>query len=138
VRFIDTLDEACTNADDQIMLVRHRSGDRIMIEHGCLERTADFLSDQRRATDFVETAAGRTANNVQFAHSALGNEGGGGPTSLWGHSLLGVEVIFDRRRDRGVVCVFSILNAGRSVCGCTKSAYMYSYMCTKFTFICIC
>jgi len=27
-------------------------------------------------------------------------------------------VIFDRRRDRGVVCVFSILNAGGSVCGC--------------------
>ena len=27
--------------------------------------------------------------------------------------------IFDRRRDhRGVVCVFSILNAGGSVCGC--------------------
>ena len=28
------------------------------------------------------------------------------------------RVIFDRRKDRGVVCVFSILNAGGSVCGC--------------------
>jgi len=27
-------------------------------------------------------------------------------------------VIFDRRKDRGVVCVFSIFNAGGSVCGC--------------------
>ena len=27
-------------------------------------------------------------------------------------------VIFDRKKDRGVVCVFSILNAGGSVCGC--------------------
>ena len=28
------------------------------------------------------------------------------------------EVIFDRRKDRGVVCVFSIFNACGSVCGC--------------------
>jgi len=28
------------------------------------------------------------------------------------------EVIFDRRKDRGVVCVFSIFNAYGSVCGC--------------------
>ena len=27
-------------------------------------------------------------------------------------------VIFDRRKDRGVVCVFSVFNAGGSVCGC--------------------
>ena len=30
VRSIDKLDEACTNADDRMMLVRHRSGDRVM------------------------------------------------------------------------------------------------------------
>jgi len=30
VQTIDKLDEACTNADDRMMLVRHRSGDRIM------------------------------------------------------------------------------------------------------------
>ena len=30
VRPIDKLDEACTNADDRTMLVRHRSGDRVM------------------------------------------------------------------------------------------------------------
>jgi len=28
LRTIDKLDEACTNADDQMMLVQHRSGDR--------------------------------------------------------------------------------------------------------------
>jgi len=30
VRPIDKLDEACTNADDWMMLVQHRSGDRVM------------------------------------------------------------------------------------------------------------
>jgi len=30
VQTINNLDEACTNADDRIMLVRHRSGDRVM------------------------------------------------------------------------------------------------------------
>jgi len=30
VRTTDNLDEACTNADDRTMLVRHRSGDRVM------------------------------------------------------------------------------------------------------------
>jgi len=34
VRSIDKLDEACTNADDQMMLVRHCSGDRIMRQRG--------------------------------------------------------------------------------------------------------
>jgi len=28
------------------------------------------------------------------------------------------EAIFDRRKDSGVVCVFSIFNAGGSVCAC--------------------
>ena len=32
-------------------------------------------------------------------------------------SLRGV-LFFDRRKDRSVVCVFSIFNAGGSVCGC--------------------
>jgi len=30
VRQIDKLDQACTNADDWMMLVQHRSGDRVM------------------------------------------------------------------------------------------------------------
>jgi len=30
VRPIDKLDEACTNADDWMMLVQHRSGDHVM------------------------------------------------------------------------------------------------------------
>jgi len=30
VRPIDKLDEACTNTDDQILLVQHRSGDHVM------------------------------------------------------------------------------------------------------------
>ena len=34
-----------------------------------------------------------------------------------GTCCLAWGVIFDRRKDRGVVCVFSILKAGGSVCG---------------------
>ena len=35
-------------------------------------------------------------------------------------------VVFDRRKDRGVVCVFSIFNAGGSVCGC-KCVYTHTH-----------
>jgi len=48
----------------------------------------------------------------------VGERGWGGSASLWKHLLLGVGVVFDRRKDRGVVCVFSIFNAGGSVHGC--------------------
>jgi len=48
--------------------------------------------------------------------------GWGGSTRLWGHVSVAWrgELLFDRRKDtsRGVVCVFSIFNAGGSVCGC--------------------
>ena len=53
---------------------------------------------------------------VQFVSFIIGEWGWGGWTSLWELLLLGVG---DRRKDRGVVCVFSIFNAGGSVCGCT-------------------
>jgi len=33
---------------------------------------------------------------------------------------------FDRRRDRGVICVFSIINAGGSVCGC-RCVYTHTH-----------
>jgi len=52
---------------------------------------------------------------VQFVHSVLGNEGGRVQLVYEGTYCLAWGVIFDRRRDRGVVCVFSILNAGGSV-----------------------
>ena len=55
---------------------------------------------------------------MQVVHSALGNEDGGVQLVYEGTCCLAWEVIFDRRRDRGVVCVFSILNAGGSACGC--------------------
>jgi hypothetical protein len=35
-------------------------------------------------------------------------------------------VIFDRRRDRGVACVFSIFNVGGSVCGC-RCVYTHTH-----------
>jgi len=34
VRTIDKLDEACTNADDRMMLVRHRSSECVVCWHG--------------------------------------------------------------------------------------------------------
>jgi len=55
---------------------------------------------------------------VQFVHLALGNEDGGVQLVYDGTCCLALGVIFDRRKDRGVVCVFSIFNAGGSVCGC--------------------
>ena len=55
---------------------------------------------------------------VQFVHSALGNEGGGVQLVYEGTCCLAWGVIFDRRRDRGVVCVFSIFNVGGSACEC--------------------
>ena len=57
---------------------------------------------------------------VQFVHLALGNEDGGVQLVRVCESIccLAWGVIFDRRNDRGVVCVFSIFDAGGSVCGC--------------------
>jgi len=54
---------------------------------------------------------------AQFVHSALGNEGGGVQLVYEGTCCSAWGVVFDRRRDRGVVCVFSIFNGG-NVCGC--------------------
>ena len=49
---------------------------------------------------------------------SVGERQWGGSASSWGHLLFGVGVIFDRRKDRGVFCVFSIFNAGGSVREC--------------------
>ena len=54
---------------------------------------------------------------VQFVHLVLGNEGGVVQLVYESTFCLAWEVIFDRRKDRGVVCVFSICNAGGGVCG---------------------
>jgi len=55
---------------------------------------------------------------TQFVHLALGNKDGGLQLVYEGTCCLTWGAIFDRRRDRGVVCVFSIFSAGASVCGC--------------------
>jgi len=55
---------------------------------------------------------------VQFVHSALGNESGGVQLVYEGTCCLAWGLMCDRRRDKGVVCLFSIFNAGGSVCGC--------------------
>jgi len=51
-------------------------------------------------------------------HVVLGNEDGGVQLVYQSACCLAWGVIFDRRKDRGVVCVFSIINAGGSVCEC--------------------
>jgi len=58
-----------------------------------------------------------------LSHLALGIEDWGVPSNstcclAWGF-------IFDRRKDRGVVCVFSIFNAGGSIRGC-MCVYVYA------------
>jgi len=63
---------------------------------------------------------------VQFVHSALGNEDGGVQLVYQVTCCLAWGFIFDRRRDRGVVCVFSIFNAGGSVCGC-RCVYTHTH-----------
>jgi len=47
-----------------------------------------------------------------------GNEDGGVQLVYKSACCLAWGVVFDRKKDRGVVCVFSIFNAGGSVCGC--------------------
>jgi len=58
------------------------------------------------------------AHVCAFVHSALGNKDGGVQLVYEGTCCLAWEVVFDRKKDRGVICVFSIFNAGGSVCGC--------------------
>jgi len=48
---------------------------------------------------------------VQVFLSELGNKDGGVQLVYEGTCCLEWGVIFDRRKDRGVVCVFSIFNA---------------------------
>jgi len=55
---------------------------------------------------------------VQLVHLALGNDDGGVQLVYEGTCCLAWGVIFDRRKDRGVVCVFSTFKAGGSVCRC--------------------
>jgi len=55
---------------------------------------------------------------VQFVHLALGNEDGGVQLFYESTCCLAWGIIFDRRKGRSVVCVFSIFKAGGSVCGC--------------------
>ena len=50
-------------------------------------------------------------------HLALGSEDGGVQLVYESTCCLALWVVFDRRKDRGVVCVFSFFNAGWSVCG---------------------
>jgi len=57
---------------------------------------------------------------VQFIHWELGNEDGGVQLVYESTCCLAWGVIFDRRKNRGVVCVFSVFNAGGSVCGCMR------------------
>jgi len=61
-----------------------------------------------------------TACMCSLIRLALGNEDGPGGVQLVYESAccLAWGIIIDRRKDRGVVCVFSIFNAGGSVCGC--------------------
>jgi len=49
---------------------------------------------------------------------ASGNEDGGVQLVYESTCCLAWGVIFDRRKDKGVICVFSAFKVGGSVCGC--------------------
>jgi len=85
-----------------------------------------FLNRQKniRFVHWHNARCAYTLMYVQFVHSALGNESTEVQIVYKGTCSLAWEVIFDRRRDWGVVCVFSIFDAGGSVCGCR---YVYSH-----------
>jgi len=53
----------------------------------------------------------------QLVHLAFGNEDGGIQLVYNGTCCLAWGFIFDRWKDRGVVCVFSLFNTGGRVCG---------------------
>jgi len=53
-----------------------------------------------------------------LCHLALGNEDGGVQLVYKSTCCLALGIILDRRKDRGVFCVFSMFNAGESVRGC--------------------
>jgi len=56
---------------------------------------------------------------VQFVCLVMGDEDGGVQLVHESNCCLAWGVTFDRRKDRGVVCVFTIFIADESVCGCT-------------------
>ena len=64
----------------------------------------------------IDLPIGFPINNI--ISLSLGNEDGRVQLVYDSTCCLAWGVIFDRRKNRGVVCVFSIFNAGGSVCGC--------------------
>jgi len=68
VRPIDKQDEACTNADDGMVLGRHCSGVRVMHELAWI--WTDFLSDEHQETGLVETRDISWAGGNDSLHDA--------------------------------------------------------------------
>ena len=94
--------------------------DRCCEHHACagayvrqILRTSAYIFAYTLATGYAYVLM-----YVQFVHLALGNEDGGFQQVCQSTCCLAWEFIFDRRKDRGVVYVFSIFNAGGNVCGC--------------------
>ena len=64
-------------------------------------------------------------------HLTLGNEDGGVQLFYESACCLAWGAIFDRRKDSGIVCVFSIFDAGGSVCVC-ECVYIYAHTHTLY------
>jgi len=201
VRPIDKLDEACTNVPDRMMLVRHRSGKEASAPlhmRACTSAYAFFAESMHafwkrimstmhvqvcmldRCCEHLRTHLLHARYRMCIcAHACAvcfilcwGNEDEDVQLAYEGTFCLAWGVIFDRRKDRGVVCVFYIFNAGGVYVGVYThththtlhrwvtlmwaqgsrwdtwrarriqmdqiSAYVYSYMCKKYTCVCIC
>jgi len=69
VRPIDKLDEACTNADDRMMLVQHRSGDRVMRYRGFGQ--ISWANSVRRLISSSRQEGGRQTKSLHDARARL-------------------------------------------------------------------
>jgi len=70
------------------------------------------------AYTFAYALATGCAYALMYVHFVAEERGWVGSTNLWGNLLLGVGGYFWQLERWGVVCVFSIFDAGASLCGC--------------------
>jgi len=92
--------------------------DRCCEHHACAGVYVRHMLWTSAYTFAYTLATGCALMYVQFVHLALGNEDGGVQLVYEITCCLAWGVIFERRKDGGVVCVFSIFDAGGSVCAC--------------------
>ena len=94
----------------------------VVEHHAC---AGVYVTQTRMLWTSAYTFASRSLQDVHMRacmcilfHLTLGNEDGGVQLVYKSTCCLAYGVVFDRRNDRGLACVFSIFNAGGSVWRC--------------------